>query len=107
MKKQSEILNFNQVFRTVRIGLGQTQQEFAESLGITKNYVSLIECEKRKPSPRLLEVLAEKYELPVELFLALGRPRTGNDTAEVQRIEILVHQLLRLLGELKHAPRHD
>ena len=40
-----------------------SQQEFADSLSITRQYVALLESDKRDPSPLLIDSLLQKYRI--------------------------------------------
>lgn len=40
-----------------------SQQEFADSLSITRQYVALLESDKRDPSPLLVDSLLQKYRV--------------------------------------------
>lgn len=51
-----------------------TQEEVATKAGITKDYVSMLELGKRRPSDKLKEVLANIYHVSVvQIFLATQR----------------------------------
>lgn len=51
-----------------------TQEEVATKAGITKDYVSMLELGKRRPSDKLKEVLANIYHVnAVQIFLATQR----------------------------------
>ncbi|MGH9339715.1 MAG: helix-turn-helix transcriptional regulator [Acidobacteriota bacterium] len=45
----------NQDIRHLRECLGETQKEFARRLGITEQYVSLLETGRRQPSRHLVK----------------------------------------------------
>lgn len=47
----------------LRKGREWTQDEFAEKMGISKNYVSLIENGKKKPSDRLISDICREFNV--------------------------------------------
>ncbi len=58
----------------LRKSVGWTQDEFAEKMGISKNYVSLIENGKKIPSDRLVSAICREFNVNKE-WLQTG---TGN-----------------------------
>ena len=51
----------NQRIAQIRKHFGLNQQEFADKIVLTKNYVSLLETGARKPSERTLNDICEKF----------------------------------------------
>lgn len=47
--------------RLHRIAAGKSQEEFAASLGITRPYLSMIECNKRVAQPWIKQLIQVKY----------------------------------------------
>ena len=66
----------------------KNQDEFAESLGLTKNYISLVETGKREPSDRTIKDICRIYNVNEtwlrtgegEIFLPIDREK---DLAEL------------------------
>lgn len=54
--------------RLIRTSTGIKQYELAAKLGVSSNYISLIECDKREPSISFLKHLANELEVPVGIF---------------------------------------
>ena len=83
----------------IRKNSGLNQQEFAEKIGLTKNYVSLMETGGRKPSDRTIADICREFGVdriwletgagepfrPVDrneqIAAILGRAIVSNDTA--------------------------
>lgn len=57
----------------LRKGRGWTQDKFAEEMGISKNYVSLIENGKKVPSDRLVSDICQEFNVTEE-WLRNGTP---------------------------------
>ena len=52
----------------LRIAKGLKQAELSEHLDVSKNYISLIENDKREPSLSFLKELAKVLDVPVGMF---------------------------------------
>ena len=52
----------------LRIAKGLKQVELSERLEVSKNYISLIENDKREPSLSFLKELAKVLDVPVGMF---------------------------------------
>ena len=66
---------FGQRVRQIRDELGKTQEEFAELMGMSVDFLSLIERGRNSPSFRGLERMANRLGKPVAyLFLFDDRP---------------------------------
>lgn len=62
----------NKTIQTLRKKQNLTQKETAEKLGITKEYLSMIERGVRNPSDDLKEKMSELYKQPIGvIFLSL------------------------------------
>ena len=59
----------NDVLKVARIRKRITQKELAVSIGVTSKYISLIESKDIKPSPNIMQKIANCVDVPVqELF---------------------------------------
>lgn len=61
----------NERIRSVRTAAGLTQPEFAEKLGLTKNFISLIENGQREPSDRTVRDICRVFNVN-EAWLRTG-----------------------------------
>ena len=61
--------NIGTTIRIVRELAGIRQVDLAREIGISKNYLCLIEKEKKEPSLRLLQELSLRLDVPVYVFL--------------------------------------
>lgn len=60
---------FGQRLREIRSERGLTQERFAEMLGISVDFLSLVERGRNAPSFETLELLSKRLKMPVaELF---------------------------------------
>lgn len=76
----------------IRKANGKTQDEFAEIMGISKNYVSLIENGKKSPSKRLISDICRKFGVNEE-WLEFGRGEMKNEPDNTYT------QITALIGE--------
>lgn len=60
--------------KEIRLLRGYTRKQVAEIIGISKDYLYMIESGKRTPSDKIKNKLAELYNVPVvQIFLATQR----------------------------------
>jgi transcriptional regulator with XRE-family HTH domain len=60
----------NNVIKTLRTDRGLTQEQVAQKVGVTKNYITMLETGARKtPSLRVLKRLAKALGVPVTELL--------------------------------------
>lgn len=56
-------MNFGESFRKVRVERNMTQNELAEKIGFTQQFISDIELGNRPPSAKILKAMAEDSDL--------------------------------------------
>lgn len=61
----------NDRIKQVRISAGKTQIEFAEAIGLTKNFISLLENGNREPSDRTIADICRVFGID-EVWLRTG-----------------------------------
>ena len=87
--------------------LGITQQELAESLGVTPQHISAIEQDKGAPSLGLLPKLGEELGVSID-YLVSGREWIITDTVPAikgdKRLELKVKRALITLVEKMREP---
>lgn len=63
----------NKNLQELRLDKGLTQEQASKILGITKEYLSMLETADRNPSDNLKTKLAKLYKCePVDIFLAVN-----------------------------------
>lgn len=55
--------------KLLRIAAGLKQKDLADRISVSKNYLSLIENNKREPSLKFLKSLSRELNVPVGFFL--------------------------------------
>lgn len=100
----------NERIRSVRAAAGLTQPEFAEKLGLTKNFISLIENDQREPSDRTVRDICRIFGVnEIWLRTGVGEPFTPLSRSEelaaiFERMEIGDDAKSRLIREMVRMP---
>lgn len=79
---QQEKLYAGARLRRLRRELGLSQAEFAETLGISASYLTLLERNQRPVTARVLLALAESHDVDVRAFAAESDRQTVSDLTE-------------------------
>lgn len=73
----------NDRLKQVRIAAGKTQTEFAEAIGLTKNFICLLENGKREPSDRTIRDICNIFKVDeVWLRTGIGSPNIKKSRKE-------------------------
>lgn len=100
----------NERIRAVRTAAGLTQPEFAEKLGLTKNFISLIENGQREPSDRTVRDICRVFNVnEVWLRTGVGEPFTPLSRSEelaaiFERMEVGDDAKSRLIRAMARMP---
>lgn len=100
----------NERIRAVRTAAGLTQPEFAEKLGLTKNFISLIENGQREPSDRTVRDICRVFSVnEVWLRTGVGEPFTPLSRSEelaaiFERMEVGDDAKSRLIRAMARMP---
>lgn len=93
-------MNTGKGIKFVRLSANLKQGEMAEKLGISQNYLSLLENNKAEPSISLLKKISDTFGVPVSfLFWEDAMPdqgKTSEITQKIQTIRNLMHELQQL-----------
>lgn len=100
-------MDIGNILKLVRTRKNLTQQEMAERLGISQNYLSLIESNKKTPGNDILSEFAKTLKISKDalIFAAAKVPEELNndDAKEFQKLQnnILSLLLFELNGDSK------
>lgn len=75
-----------------------TQDKFAEEMGISKNYVSLIENGKKIPSDRLISDICQEFDVREE-WLRTGNGEMKKSLTKNQEIGAFANEVMKLPDE--------
>lgn len=92
----------NERIRSVRTSAGLTQPEFAEKLGLTKNFISLIENGQREPSDRTIRDICRIFAVR-EKWLRTGIGEMQEPMTKEEEIAQLVNGAINGSSEFKRA----
>lgn len=79
--------------KLIRIAGGIKQKDAAARLGVTPNYLSLVENGKREPSISFLKRLASVLGVPVGLFFLWDPENEAGSTKNIDQIRNLLANL--------------
>ena len=74
-----------------------SQQEFADKLSITRQYIALLESDKRDPSPILIDSLCQKFQIRREWLEFGHEPMKASELENSP--ETLVPELVAILQD--------
>lgn len=82
--------NFPNVFKSLRLSAGLTQEELAAELKLSKSTISMYENGNREPDFKTLELIADYFHVAADYLL--GRSKAGGDSEEpeYQDVELLI-----------------
>jgi len=101
MRNDKDTTHVGKAVRVARAARGISQKALAERLGVSANYLSLIENGKRQPSLSLLQRVGRELEVP-PAYLLMDRPEvSARMTPEFRE---RVDRVLQLLSELLELP---
>lgn len=92
----------NKRIAQVRKDSGLNQQEFADKIGLTKNYVSLLETGGRTPSDRTVSDICRIFDIQ-EDWLRHGLEPMRAERSKEEEIAEMVGSALRGSNEFKKA----
>jgi transcriptional regulator with XRE-family HTH domain len=86
-------MGIGKAIKLIRTASGLKQKEVAKKLGVTSNYLSLIESGRREPSVSLLKRLATVLHVPIAVFFLWERETASQPTKELGQARDLLAQL--------------
>jgi len=102
-------MKIGNVFKLLRTSADLTQSQMSKKIGISQNYLSLIEQNKKMPSNESLKASASSLKISEDAlkFIASGVPVELNeiDSKDYQRLQqnILSLLIFQLSGEMKNC----
>jgi transcriptional regulator with XRE-family HTH domain len=93
-------MNIGQAIRTIRKTKLMNQEEFAESVGITQSYLSLIERGHKKPSLEVLQKMADIVNTPLPVLFWFGIERDDVDEKKQYAYDTLKPSIDNLINEV-------
>ena len=104
-------MNYGKAIKTIRAAKNLEQKELARMAKLNASYISLIESNRRAPSPAALEALAKALHVPLYLLMLLASDKEDLHGVSEKEATLLGKQLLDVVLETgerkKPAPRAD
>ena len=96
-KSVNSTVNIGRSIKFVRVAAGIRQGEMAQRLGISQNYLSLLENNKAEPSMSLLKKISTEFKVPVSFLLLESSVEfeSGDPDKDLiwKQLHKLIHQL--------------
>jgi len=99
-------MKLGHVLKLIRTNRGMTQKDMANTLGISQNYLSLIESDKKTPSPEKISDFANSLKISKDAltFISSELPTelNGKDKKDYIRLQqnIISLLLFEITGEI-------
>ncbi len=84
-----------EIIKIARTNSGHSQDDLAEKLGVTKNYISQLENNKKVASVEFLKKIAELYSIPTIVLLwdkMLPQAQTPEEQTIINDLEVLIEK---------------
>lgn len=107
LRNKSETpMNIGKSIKFVRVAASMKQGKMAKLLGVTQNYLSLLENDKAEPSLSLLKKISDQFNVPISFLLVEGTVDFKSDKPEVNGIYQQLHNLIYQLqqGRISETP---
>ena len=86
-------MDLGRAIKLIRTASGMKQKDIAVKVGVTPNYLSLVENGKREPSISFLKRLAAVLGIPVSLFFLWEQDGGGPPAKNITQVRSLLAQL--------------
>lgn len=92
-------MDYGKAVSIIRAAKGLSQKELAGLIGKTPSYVSRIENNERTPSMDVINLICDRLEVPVSLFMLLGKKYENMDTMDKHLLDEMGSRLLKIITE--------
>jgi len=95
-------MKLGNVLKLIRTNMGMTQKNMADTLGISQNYLSLIEIDKKTPSPEKISGFANALKISKDAltFISSEPPTELNNKDKKDYIRLQQNIISLLLFEV-------
>lgn len=91
----------NERIKQIRAAYGLTQQQFADKLGLSRNFIAMVEVGGREPSSRTISDICREFNVE-ETWLRTGE---GDMMQKLSRNQEIVEFMGRVMNDPDDAPR--
>jgi transcriptional regulator with XRE-family HTH domain len=93
-------MDLGNAIKQLRKQKNYNQKQFCKIVGITHNYLSLIESSKREPSIKVLKKIADELETPFAVLFWFTLDSTDVEPRKLEMFELLKPSIDKLITEL-------
>ena len=86
-------MNLGRAIKLMRTAAGMKQKDVAAKIGVTSNYVSLVENGRREPSISFLKQVAAILSVPVGLLFLWEETESGPSEKSLDQVRSLLARL--------------
>jgi transcriptional regulator with XRE-family HTH domain len=90
-------MNYGKAIKTIRAAKNLEQKELARMAKLNASYISLIESNRRAPSPAALEAVAKALHVPLYLLMLLASDKEDLHGVSETEATVLGRQLLEVV----------
>ena len=90
---RKEVIGMDERIKQIRKAVGLTQGEFAERIGLSRNYIAMIEIGQRKPSERTIADICRVFGVS-KLWLDTGEGEMYVKRSLNQELDMMVTTLM-------------
>lgn len=90
-------MDYGKAVTVIRAAKGMSQKELAEQIGKTPSYISRIESGARTPSLDVIDTICDRLEIPVSLFMLLGKKYDEMDKMDKRLLDEMGTRLLQII----------
>jgi len=97
------MITVGQLIKIGRMNKGLSQEEMASKLDVTKNYISLVENNKKDPSIKFLKEVAKLLDIPIVLLIwekmDLPKGKTDSEKELASQMEKMLENAQQLFAQ--------
>lgn len=100
-------MELGNTLRLLRVAAGLKQVDLAARVGVTPNYLSMVENGKRVPSLSFVKSISEELDIPVGLLFLNADAMTASSSPERQALFRRIRDLMLDIERVKLAERRE
>ena len=90
-------MDYGKALSVVRAAKGLSQKDLATLIDKTPSYISRIEKDERTPSMNTINLICERLEIPITLFMLLGKKYENMDKFDKRLLDEMGSELLQII----------
>ena len=90
-------MDYGKALSVVRAAKGLSQKDLAALISKTPSYISRIEKDERTPSMDTINLICERLDIPITLFMLLGKKYENMDKIDKRLLDEMGAELLQII----------